>query len=199
MRYDASAFYIAAHIKDPSPMRNSIDPWMDGEMGWKGGGLQVRLSLDRALGWPVDANGPTYYGVRKLPANAEQIARAANERLVTLTLWHHEPSGTDCLHLAYGVDYHGGVVNPPGYEAVFKRDADGAGYTIEARVPWELLHAQDDPPRPGDVLGVCWSTHWSDPSGRLWRTNLIELRNPSEPLRIYDFERAATWGRAIYR
>ena len=117
----------------------------------------------------------------------------------TVQIGNNSASGTDCLHLAYGVDYHGGVVNPPGYEAVFKRDADGAGYTIEARVPWELLHAQDDPPRPGDVLGVCWSTHWSDPSGRLWRTNLIELRSPSEPLRIYDFERAATWGRAIYR
>jgi hypothetical protein len=199
MRHDAEAFYLAAHIADPAPMRNSIDPWMDGEMGWRGGGLQVRLSMDRAQSWPVQANSPSYYSMRKLTATPEQMARSANARLVTLTLWHHAPSATDCLHLAYGFDYAGGVVNPPGYTAAFKRDNDGKGYTIEARVPWSLLHAQDDPPRAGDVLAACWHTHWSDPSGRLWRTNLVELRNPSEPLRIYDYERAATWGRAIYR
>ena len=199
MRHDADAFYLAAHIADPAPMRNSIDPGMDGEMGWRGGGLQVRLSLDRALGWPVEANSPTYYSERKLSATPEQIARAANARLVTLTLWHHAPSARDCLHLAYGFDYADGVVNPPGYTAAFKRDADGAGYTIEARVPWSLLRVENDPPRAGDALAVCWHAHWSDPSGRVWRTNLVELRNPSEPLRIYDFERAATWGRAIYR
>jgi hypothetical protein len=199
MRYDADAFYIAAHITDPAPMRNCIDPFMDGELGWRGGGLQVRLSLDRAQGWPVDANSPGYYRVRKLTATPEQIARAENPRLVTLTLWHHEPSATNCLHLAFGFEYSAGLVNPPGYTSVFKRDADGAGYTIEARVPWSLLHAEKDPPRAGDELAVCWHAHWSDPTGRVWQTNLIELRNPAEPLRIFDFERAASWGRAIYR
>jgi hypothetical protein len=199
MRYDAEAFYIAAHIKDPAPMRNSIDPFMDGELGWRGGGLQVRLSLDRAQGWPVDANSPHYYRSRKLTATSEQIARAENERLVTLTLWHHQPSATDCLHLAFGFDYSGGLVNPPGYTCVFRRDADGAGYTIEARLPWALLRVEKDPPRAGDELAVCWHAHWSDPTGRVWQTNLIELRNPTEPLRIFDFERAASWGRAVYR
>jgi hypothetical protein len=199
MRYDADAFYIAAHITDPAAMRNSIDPFMDGELGWRGGGLQVRLSLDRAQGWPVDANSPGYYKSRKLTATPEQIARAENERLVTLTLWHHEPSATDCLHLAFGFDYSGGAVNPPGYTSVFKRDADGAGYTIEARVPWALLRVEQDPPRAGDELAVCWHAHWSDPTGRVWQTNLVELRNPTEPLRIFDYERAASWGRAVYR
>jgi len=106
---------------------------------------------------------------------------------------------TACLHLAPGFDYEGSAVNPPGYEAVFKRDKDGAGYTVEARVPWSLHGVQDDPPRAGDALAVCWHAHWSDASGRLWRTSLVELRNPSEPLRIYDYERATTWDRAIYR
>ena len=199
MRYDADAFYIAAHIADPAPMRNSIDPFMDGELGWRGGGLQVRLSLDRKQGWPVDANSPGYYQSRKLTATPEQIARAENDRLVTLTLWHHEPSATACLHLAFGFDYSGGAVNPPGYTSVFKRDADGKGYTIEARVPWALLRAEQDPPRAGDELAVCWHAHWSDPTGRVWQTNLVELRNPAEPLRIFDYERVASWGRAVYR
>ena len=46
---------------------------------------------------------------------------------------------------------------------------------------------------------MCWHAHWSDPTGRVWQTNLVELRNPAEPLRIFDYERAASWGRAIYR
>lgn len=199
MRHDAHAFYIAAHIADPAPMRNSIDPFMDGELGWRGGGLQVRLSLDRAQGWPVDANSPGYYKSRRLTATPEQIARAENSRLVTMTLWHHQPTATDCLHLAFGFDYGGGVINPPGYTSAFKRDPDDTGYTIEARIPWALLNAEKDPPRAGDELAVCWHAHWSDPSGRVWQTNLVELRNPAEPLRIFDYERAASWGRAIYR
>jgi hypothetical protein len=199
MRHDAHAFYIAAHITDPAPMRNSIDPFMDGELGWRGGGLQVRLSLDRGQGWPVDANSPGYYKSRKLTATPEQIARAENPRLVTMTLWHHQPSATDCMHLAFGFDYSGGVINPPGYTSAFKRDPDDTGYTIEARIPWALLNAEKDPPRAGDELAVCWHAHWSDPSGRVWQTNLVELRNPAEPLRIFDYERAASWGRAIYR
>lgn len=199
MRYDTEAFYIAAHIMDPAPMRSAIDPAMDGELGWKGGGLQVRLSLDRSLGWPVDASAPSYYRMRGLTANPEQIKRAINQRLVTLTLWHHEPSQTDCLHLAFGTNYSGGEVNPAGYSAAFRRDPDDRGYTIEARIPWDVLHARDDPPREGDVLAACWNVHWSDPSGRVWLTNLVDIRNSTEPLRIYDFERAATWGRAIYR
>jgi len=199
MRHDAEAFYVAAHVRDPAPMRSGIDPCMDGESGWRGGGVQVRLSLDRAAGWPVDANGPIYYRLRKLSADAGDIARAANERLVTMTFWHHAPSDAGCLHLAFGVDFHGGIVNPQGGTVVFKRDGDDTGYTLEARVPWEAMRAQDDPPQAGDALAVCWNTHWADPSGRAWLTNLIEMRNPAEPPRIYDFERAATWGRAIYR
>jgi len=199
MRYDSEGIYIAAHVKDPAPMRSAIDPAMDGELGWKGGGLQVRLSLDRSLGWPVDASAPSYYRMRGLTANPEQIKRAMNPRLVTLTLWHHEPSQTHCLHLAFGTNYSGGEVNPPGYSSVFRRDPDDRGYTIEARIPWEVLHVQDDPPREGDVLAACWNVHWCDLSGRVWLSNLIDIRNSTEPLRIYDYERAATWGRAIYR
>ena len=73
------------------------------------------------------------------------------------------------------------------------------GYTLEYAVPWSLLGAAETPPRPGDTLAVSWTTHWSDAGGRLWRGQLVELRNSAEPVRIHTWERAATWGRALYR
>jgi hypothetical protein len=40
---------------------------------------------------------------------------------------------------------------------------------------------------------------YSDEGGRLWRTQILEIRNPDEPPKIFCWERAATWGRAEYR
>ncbi|MCU0872085.1 MAG: hypothetical protein MUE50_07045 [Pirellulaceae bacterium] len=199
MRYDAGFLYIAAHIGDPAPLRNVMDPATDGELGWRGGGLQVRLSTDRELGWPVDANAPVYYQFRRIQPDTAHLANATSERLAHLTFWHHAPSARNCLHVAYGMDFHGGAVNPPGYRGVFRKGDDGRGYTLEYAVPWSLLGAAETPPRPGDTLAVSWTTHWSDAGGRLWRGQLVELRNSSEPVRIHTWERAATWGRALYR
>jgi hypothetical protein len=60
------------------------------------------------------------------------------------------------------------------------------------------LNAADDPPRSGDVLGTVWQVFWSDESGRLWRDQLIEVRNLEEPARMSPHERAACWGRAEF-
>jgi hypothetical protein len=198
MRYDAEFLYIAAHIGDPAPLRNVVDPDTDGELGWRGGGLQVRLSTDRSLGWPVNANAPVYYRFRGLAPDPQQLTHATSPHLAHLTLWHHAPSARDCLHIAYGMDFHGSVVNPPGYRGAARLDPDARGYTLEYAIPWKLLHAQE-PPRAGDVLAISWTVHWSDQTGRLWRGNHVELRNSVEPIRIHTWERAATWGRALYQ
>jgi hypothetical protein len=199
MRFDNEFLYIAAHIGDPAPMRNVIDPTVDPELGWRGGGLQVRVSTDRVVGWPVDANAPAYYRFRRLPPDAAQLAKATNPRLAHLTMWHHAPTAENCLHIAYGMDLHGGVPNPTGFRGAFSRDEDGRGYTLEYAIPWSLLSAAADPPTIGDTLAVSWTAHWSDEGGRLWRGQLVELRNAAEPTRIHTWERAATWGRAVYR
>jgi hypothetical protein len=79
------------------------------------------------------------------------------------------------------------------------RAADGRGYTMEYAIPWRLLNCEDDPPQPGDALGVSWQVLFADEGGRLWWTQILEVRNPDEPPRIYTWERAATWGRAEYQ
>jgi hypothetical protein len=176
VRYDRQFLYLAAHIGDPAPMRNVIDPATDGESGWRGGGLQVRLSTDRALGWPVDANAPNYYQFRRIQPDAARLANATSAQLAHLTMWHHAPSAQNCLHVAYGMDFHGSVVNPPGYRAAFRKHTDGRGYTLEYAIPWTLLNAPRVP-QAGDTLAMSWTVHWSDEGGRLWRGQLVELRN----------------------
>ena len=131
LMYDADYLYVGAHVADPAPMRNLIDPATDGDAGWKGGGLQVRLSTDRTLGWPVDANADIYYQGQPMKQRPQDV----NEKIVHLTLWHHAPSQKDCLHVSYGMDFHGGQTNPNGYRAAFRKDADGRGYTLEYAIP----------------------------------------------------------------
>ena len=195
MRYDSEYLYIGAHVSDPEPMRNVIDPVTDGDAGWRGGGLQVRISTDRNLGWPLDANADVYYQSQPMKLRLQDT----NEKIVHLTLWHHAPSKKNCLHLSYGMDFHGNQTNPNGYQAAFQKDAEGTGYNLEYAIPWMLLKAQGDLPRAGDTLAVTWTVHWSDESGRRWRGQLVEIRNSSEPLRINNWDRAASWGQAVFR
>ncbi len=199
MMYDDDCLYIAAHVGDPAPMQNTVDPSLDPVMAWQGGGLQVRISTDRAVGWPVDANGPSYYRMRKLEPNDEERLKATNPRLSHLTMWHHAPSGKAAIAINHGMSFESYLVNPEGVRGAFARDPDGRGYVLEYAIPWRFLNAAEDPPRAGDVLGVVWQVHWSDAAGQIWRDQMVEIRNPHELRRILPYERAATWGRAEFQ
>ncbi|MCX7430946.1 MAG: FecR domain-containing protein [Planctomycetia bacterium] len=199
MMYDAEWLYIAAHIADPAPLRNQYDPDLDPRIAWQGGGLQIRFSADRKMGWPVDANSPEYYRTRRLAPGEADRTKSRNPRLSHLTLWHHAASGKACIALNHGTQYSDPIVNPPVAEGAFVLDTDGRGYTLEWAIPWRLLNAADDPPQSGDVLGTVWQAFWADPSGRLWRDQMIEIRNLLEPVRMLPHERAACWGRAEFQ
>ncbi len=200
LAYDADCLYVAARVGDPFPLRNQVDPQLDPDMGWRGGGVQLRISADRLAGWPVAGHHPGYFARRRqavLPTVAEKAA-ATNPRLTSLVMWHHAPSGRACLSVAHGMLHAEHAGNPPGYRGGFAVADDGRGYTLEYAVPWALFNAADDPPQPGDVLAAGWQVHFADASGQIWRRQIVEIRNPAEPYRIRLFERAATWGRAEY-
>ena len=198
MMHDAEHLYIAAHVADPAALRNQYDPELDPHIAWQGGGLQVRFSADRRMGWPVDANSPEYYLARQISPDEAEREKSRNQKLSHLTLWCHAPSGRACVAINHGTRYADPIVNPIGAHGAFTADADGRGYTFEYAIPWQLLNAADDPPRAGDVLGTVWQVFWSDESGRLWRDQLIEVRNLEEPARMSPHERAACWGRAEF-
>ncbi len=195
MVHDNRFLYIAAHVGDPSPMKNVIDPQMDPEIAWRGGGVQVRLSTSPELGWPLQGSSPI-----GAPGDQPEIGRRPedkSENLVHLTMWYFQPEALPCLVLLYGMDYQQRAVNPEGWRGAFRRDTDGRGYTLEYAVPWKLLNAAERPPHAGDVLGASWQVHWSDQGGRLWRGHLIELTRPN--VDGLPFLQAGTWGKAVYR
>ena len=201
MMYDDDCLYIAAHVRDPFPMRNAIDPHVDSTMAWQGGSVEVRISTDRKTGWPADANGPAYYRARNLEPTLESRAKAENRRLSHLAMLYHAPSGRASLVLRQGMNFSetDDIIDPEGFRGAFALDSDGRGYVLEYAIPWRLLNAVDDPPRSGDALAAIWQVHWSDDTGRIWRNQVIEVRNPHEIHHIVPFERAATWGRAEFQ
>lgn len=200
MMYDAERLYIAARVGDPSPLQSTISPDLDPDKGWIGGGVQLRISTDRSAGWPVTGNSQGYYWLRnrpELPTPAERAA-ATNPKLNHVIMWHHAPTGRACLSLTHGMlhaEYEG---NPAGYEGAFSPFPDGRGYVLEYAIPWSLLNTADDPPRAGDLLAAAWQVHFADGTGRIWRRQIIDVRNPAEPYRIGVWQRAATWGRAEF-
>jgi hypothetical protein len=191
MMYDRDFLYIAAEVGDPFPMRNILDPKTDAVWAWRGGAVQVRLSTDRAQRWPLRAEAPSRLG-RAGPVSPNDLS----DRLAHLILWYFAPGDQPCLHLAYGMDLHGDVVNPPGYRGAFRRHPDNCGYVAEYAIAWSLLGAAADPPQAGDVLAATWNVNWSDESGRVWQGHLVDISNSRES--GWTFQRAATWGRAIY-
>ena len=198
MMYDDRRLYIAAHVGDPSPLCNRIDPRVEPERGWRGGGVQVRISTDRSLARPLTAVSDDGARLEDRPLGPED----RNDRLVHLTMWRFEPEQQPCLYVEYGMDFEPTAVNPPGYRGAFRRDDDGRGYTIEYAIDWDVLAAGNDLPRAGDELAAAWSVHWSDPGGRSWRGHLIEVVDaketaPKKGMGRWTFVRAATWGKAI--
>jgi len=121
-------------------------------------------------------------------AAAETSAKAVNVTLL--------PQGEREIAAVAGAS---GYVLRLGANGAVTRLADLEGNVLEYAIPWRLLNAADDPPRSGDVLAAAWQIHWSDESGRLWRDQMVEIRNRREPSRILVWERAATWGRAEFR
>ncbi len=78
------------------------------------------------------------------------------------------------------MDFHGNLIDPPGWQGAFRRDPDGLGYTLEYRIPWSLLCLGPEAPRAGDVTATSWTVHWSDRDGKLSRGHLVDLTNPAE-------------------
>lgn len=190
LMYDSGHLYVGAMVADPFPLRSTVSPKLDRELYGGGGSVVLRLSADRQLSWPVDAR------IRAISPKREFLEADRNPRLASLVMWYFAAESLPCLDLRYGMDFHGRRLNPPGFRGAWKKRPDGLGYIMEYAIAWSLLNVADDPPRAGDTLACTFLVHWSDTAGQNWRGQLIEIVNTKA--RGWNFENAATWGRAIY-
>ena len=182
MKWDEEGLYIAAKVGDLHPMNSKIEPTPDQDFGWLAGAVQVRISLDREMGWPAQ-------GVRVYKGPATN-----NPKLHHLTMWYYEPDKMPSLHLEQGIQYENKQVNPAGYKGAFKKFPDEKGYSMEYFIPWNLIPG--DIPKSGDVLAGCWNFHWGDKEGTNWKGRLLECINPNGSGE--NFEYADAWGKLIF-
>lgn len=194
MMYDAERVYIGGHVGDPYPLRNRVDYSTDPSFFWAGGSVVVRLSTDKALGWPLQ--GIPWWHPRAERLRLGHRPVDVSERIVHVGMWQTQPDRKPHLYLAYGMDSHGRVFDPKGWRGVFREDTDGRGYVFEYAIPWSLLYAASDPPRPGDPLAAVWHVHYSDEDGRTCFGQLVEITNSAE--KPYHFQIGSTWGKAVY-
>ena len=185
MKYDDKGLYIAANVGDLNPMLNRMSPYKQEDYGWRAGAVQVRLSVDRKMGWPAIGQ-----------LHDEKINRE-HPKFSQMNMYYYLPEKKPVLELWHGMQHDNIFTrSEEEYKGAFKKWPDGKGYFMEYFIPWELLNAADDKPGAGDTLAVNWMVHWGDKNGKLWKGRIIEVVNNvnEEP-----FRDASVWGKAVYK
>ena len=173
--YDPAALYLAAHFSDDTPLVNRHDPKVEPDRGWDADCLQVRLCSDPAAPFPLPSSN--------------------SDRICHLTMWFYTDRQEPVLQLLYGMDYHGARVLLGGESGLaFRKDADGKGYTLEARIPWELLNAKGNPPKAGDRIALVIQPLWGDGTG--WK----QVCTFNDIIREagFSFQGTGMWGQAVF-
>ncbi len=87
-----------------------------------------------------------------------------------------------------------GVVPHEQYQAAYRRDDDGKGYTFEYRIPWETLNAKDTHPVAGDVVSATVQFLWGDAGGLENKGCAYDMM--SKP--GFPFQESGCWGKLIF-
>ena len=177
--HDAGALYIAADFVDDTPMVNVHDPRVEPNNGWAGDCLQVRLCSDPA---------------EKYPLVADTNFQKGSTRICHLTMWFFTPRNEPVLDIRYSMAYSG-VKTLIGGESglAFRKRPDGKGYVLEGRIPWELLNAKDNPPKPGDAITLTAQPLWGSADGKQHKITFNEIVLQSG----FAYQNTRSWGRAI--
>jgi hypothetical protein len=148
MMYDANAFYVAIHWKDPVPMGNCHDPRYQASKAWAGDCVQLRIKTDRIC--HVDA---WYYAAGKEPALHIEYGKSLDDPF---------GGGDRVLMRADGWKLTDGA------EMAFLKDADGRGYVQEIKLPWALI-TKDKKFGPGEQFSCGIELLWGETDWPLHR------------------------------
>ncbi len=189
MMYDKDALYVGAVVRDRTPMMNRHDPAVDPMWAWDGDSCQFRLTLDPAMGYPINigwGNGAM-----------------ENMNVVHLTLWQYTDKQQPCLQVSGSMKYQpiraawkDGVVPADAFQAKYLKMDDGGGYTFEYRLPWSTLGAKA-PLHGGDLVAGTVQFNWSNADGlhtgggSAWCYDV--MNGPGFP-----YQSTACWGKIIF-
>ena len=183
---DKDALYLAAHFVDDTPMMNRHDPKVEPNLGWAGDCLQVRLATDPRLGWPLSLS--EYSAQQNDP-------RARSDRICHLTMWYFTDRREPVLQMQCGWDFHGTKIWTGADSGLaFRKDADGQGYTLEARISWERLNAAAGRPQAGDTVAFTVQPLWGDAAGAKNIMSYYEVVRTSG----FAFQTSDVWGKAVF-
>lgn len=167
LNYDEQALYIAAQVALPN--RGIHNPNNPVDAFWWGDVLELRLAADPTLPKPLNNSVPS-------------------DRVAHLTMWKNSQTKQDFLFVAYGVNLDkGSSANPAGTQIVIRENSTRS-YTLEARVPWSVLHAPGgtNPFKPGQSMTSVWSPHW----GGERQVAALYRQNPG----TFAFNQPGSWG-----
>ena len=173
--YDNDALYLSAKVTMPG--RGIYNPYNPQDGFWWGDILQVRMSSDPALQYPLD---------RKRDE--------ASTRVLHLSFWQNHMTGKSFVNINRGTNLKNGETTmPPGAEVCIK-DNGKTGYVMEAKLPWSVLDVPDgkNPFKAGEGAAFTAETLWI--GGDKARTILCYRRNPG----VFAFHSPDAWGKIIY-
>ncbi|HUW32531.1 MAG TPA: hypothetical protein VM223_13045, partial [Planctomycetota bacterium] len=190
LQYDADTLYLGAVIRDPSPMMNRHDPKVDGDKGWDADACQFRMTLDPAMGYPINIG--------------HNQGDMDNTNVIHLILWYYTDTQTPCLQMHSSMRYKSprpewepfGVVPANLFQAKYVKMDDGGGYTFEYRIPWSTLGAKT-PLKGGDLAAGTVQFNWSRPDGlktaggSAWCYDV--MAGPGFP-----YQHTGCWGKIIF-
>lgn len=158
MMYDDKYLYIASKFKDQTPLNNPIDPVTEAEWTWRGDGHQFRVYTDDK---PIWINF-SYYE----PTDVSSMF---------LTYWKDMSGWTDTIKIQYLTESGSTVfsktvafngtpkrIDTSG-EAKWVKDADGAGYTMEMKIPWGIIYGDASKGGvPGSSFKMAFENKWTN-------------------------------------
>jgi hypothetical protein len=182
--YDAEALYVSGRVKDPTPMMNAHDFASDMSIVWDADCVQLYLIADPAVKSGVSINDFT----------GATMPLADQRTLCYIFLWYSTRDQKPGFMIMYTLGFRDRNLNPKEVEAVYKKDADGRGYTFEYKIPWKILR-MEKPWQDGDKVQTQWQVTWGDPRGDKGIVSMTDVRQKESKDLGYMGPRS--WGTGI--
>lgn len=182
MMYDAKFFYVAARVKDPTPMINNYAFGGQVDMSWNADAIQMRL-----------ISNPEIKSQASLQTGG-RMSQGDQQYVNHITFWYSTQDKKAGIFICYTLGFTDRQVNPEGVEGKYQEDEDGKGYKFEYRIPWSVLRA----PRPfkgGDQVQTQFQLHWGDKLGRGLKCGMTDVRNAKS--RDLGYMGPESWGLGI--